>query len=78
MDQTAAKNHSILAHLQVADQKECPTSRVFCHSRCGPIWTRIGAYENRDLKLFGVGDYFFVGLVSGFLFSVRKQKTVNF
>ena len=41
-----SQNHVILVHLPVVDQKESPTSRINPNSRCGPILTRIGAYEN--------------------------------
>ena len=76
MDQTAAnQNRLVLAISQWWTQKESPTSGIFPYSRCGPILTRIGAYENWNVKLFCVGSTFFVGLVSVFLFSVRKQKT---
>ena len=40
--------------------------------------TRIGAYENQHLKLFDVGVTLSIKVGSGFLFSVRKQKTENF
>ena len=73
-----SQNHVILAISQWRTQKESPTSDIFCHWRCGPISTRIGAYENQHLKLFDVGVTFFFWVVSGFLFSVRKQKTENF
>jgi len=74
MDQTAAKNRLILAISQWRTQEESPTSEVFPHWRCGPILTRIGAYENQHLKLFDVGVAFFFWVVSGFVFPVRKQK----
>ena len=41
-----SQNHVILVHLPVVDQKESPTSGIIPYSRCGPILTRIGAYEN--------------------------------
>jgi len=50
-----SQNHVILVHLPVVDQKESPTSQVFLHWRCGPILTRIGAYENQDVELFDYG-----------------------
>ena len=78
MDQTARKNRLVLAISQWRTKKESPTSRVFPNWRCGPILTRIGAYENQYLKLFDVGVTFFFWVVSGFLFSVRKQKTEMF
>ena len=39
--------------------------------------TQIGAYENQDLELFDYGRSKKESWVSGFLFSVRKQKTVT-
>ena len=60
-------------HLPVANSKGEPDFANF-PSRHGPILTRIGAYENQDLKLFVLVVLFFVGLVSGFLFSVQKTE----
>ena len=60
---------------EVVNSKGEPNFGNFPNSRCGPISTRVGAYENQYLKLFRVGGYFFVGLVSGFLFSVQKTET---
>ena len=42
-------------------QKESLTSRFPPYWRCGPISTRIGAYENQDFELFGVGMFFSFG-----------------
>jgi len=73
MDQTAAKN---LQAPSGGSKRSAQLRVFFINWRCGPIWTRFGAYESQDPKLFGVVVPFFVGLISAFMFSVRKQKNI--
>ena len=67
-------NHLILAISQWRTQKESPTSRGFVHWRCGPILTRIDAYENQHLGLFDHGRTKKENGVSGFLFRPEDRK----
>ena len=75
MDQTATKKSLDFGHLPVANSKGEPDFRSFLHWRCGPVLTQIGAYEIKISNFFSMAVP--EKTVSGFLFSVRKQKPLQ-